>query len=334
MLPKRFEESAGFQWGTFTNAKGAKIRYGHALPTGTPKGTMVIVPGFREPIEKYFETIRDMTDKGFAVWAMDWHGQGGSERYLKDNLQKMHGEGYDEHIKTLDQFAAKIVSQSPGPFILTAHSMGAHIGLRYLKEHAGVFDAALLTAPMLDINTGALPKPVARQMARFAKAGSYLEKYVPLGEDWAETREVFANNKKTSDPERFAVTAEIFNAKPGLQMGDATYGWVYHTFESIDILHKEDYLKSITTPILMQISGDDEIVDAKAARRAVGFLPHCTAVDMPAAKHEIWMERDVLRDEWMKHIDFFLARQIKAAPAPKNLKSGNNPPPPFAGPAA
>ena len=331
MLPEKFEEPAGFQWGNFTNTKGAQIRYGSLQPEGAVKGTMVIVTGFRETIEKYFEVAREMAAKGFVVWMMDWRGQGGSERYLKDNPQKMYGEGYDEHIETLHQFADKIVSKPAGPMVMCAHSMGAHIGLRYIREHEGVFDSALLTSPMFDISTGVLSKPLARQIVRFAKAGGIMEKYMPGGADWNEANDPFEGNAKTSDPERFNVLHEIFKSKPELKMGDPTYAWVHHTFASIDILNDEAYLKAIKTPVLMQISGDDTIVDKAATERAGNFLPNCTRVDMPAAKHEIWMECDELRSQWLSAVDTFLEERLNQhAPAPKKPKPNGHPRPPKA----
>src|SRR4029078_12049972 len=98
---------------------------------------------------------------------------------------------------TLPQFTQKIMPKSDKPLIMVAHSMGAHTGLRYLKEHEGVFDSALLSSPMIDIVTAGLPKPLARQMAKFAKAGNYLEKYIPGGGDF-KGREAFEGNNKTS----------------------------------------------------------------------------------------------------------------------------------------
>jgi lysophospholipase len=326
MLPENFKEPSGFQWGHFTNAQGANIRYGSLQPEGAPKGTMVIVTGLREPIEKYFEVVREMVAKGFAVWVMDWRGQGGSDRYLKDSPQKMHSEGYGEHIETLHQFAGTIVKKSAGPLILLAHSMGAHIGLRYLKEHEGVFDSAVLTAPMLDVSTGVLAKPLARQLVRFAKAGGILEKYMPGGGDWKEGRDPFQGNAKTTDPERYEVLHEIFKSKPELTMGDPTYGWVNHAFESIDILNDEAYLKAIKTPILMQVSGDEAIVDKTASERASKLIPNCTRVDMPTAKHEIWMERDELRNQWLAAATAFLEGRLKAPPpAPKKPNQNGGP---------
>jgi len=324
-------EPDGFKWGSFANAKGADIRYGSLKADGESKGTIVMLPGFRESVEKYFETAQEMKERGFDVWIMDWRGQGGSERYLQDNPQKMHHEGYDEQIETLHQFTQTVVDKAPsGPMMMVAHSMGAHIGLRYLKEHEGVFDSAILTAPMLDINTGTLPKPLARQMAKFAKAGNYLDKYIPGGSDWSEEKNAFKDNNKTGDEARFKSTLDLVRTNPDLKTGDPTYGWVYHSFQSIDILNQEDYLKGIKTPILLQISEHENVVDKPAQERAAGLLPNCKRVDIPGAQHEIWQESDALRKGWLDKVDTFLAERLSpSGPRPKKPEpSAPRPPKP------
>lgn len=325
MIPARFEEPANFKWDSFIDASGAKIRYGSLQPAGEPKGTIVLASGFREPIEKYFEVIRDMTDRGFAVWMLDWRGQGGSDRYFKDNPQKMYVENYSEHIATLHQFATDVVKKSPGPLILSAHSMGAHIGLRYLKEHEGVFDSGIFTSPMCDILTPGYPRSAAVMLAKVAQAGNFLKKYVPTGRDWDDKKDAdFAANALTSDPARFGVLSEVYKKNPELKMGGPTYGWVLRTFDSIDVLRKEDYLKAIKTPVLIGIAGNEQVVDREATDRACGLLPNCTRVDIPEAKHEIWMERDALRGPWLAKVGAFLEERLgQPKPAPKKA-NGNN----------
>lgn len=309
MLPEKFKEPAGFQWGAFTNGRGAQIRYG-SLQIDNPKGTIIITTGFRELVEKYFELAREMTALGFSVWLMDWRGQGGSERFLKDNPQRVHCEGYDDHIETLHQFTQKIIQKSFGPLIMLTHSMGGHIGLRYMKEHPDVFDSAIMTSPMFDIRIPFALKPAARALACFAKIFGFIEKYVPRGRDWDDADGVFSGNNKTSDPERFAVLGDIFRENPALKMGSPTYGWAYSAFESIKILNREAYLKAVREPILMGISGDDALVDKAAAERACRLLPHCAQFDIREAKHEIWMEQDELRAPWMTRVAIFLERRV------------------------
>lgn len=332
MLPKEFTQPDNFTFAHFKNAKGADIRYGVLKAEGEAKGTVVIGPGFRENIEKYYEVIRDMHSRGFDVYALDWRGQGGSERFIKSSPQKAHHEGYDEQIATLDKFVDDIVAPNgKKPMIMMGHSMGAHIALRYLNEHAGKFDSAILTAPMLDIVTTGVPKKLARQMAKFAKAGNYLEKYVPGGADWVE--EVFKDNKKTSDPVRFEADHENTKNNENLKIGDPTYGWVYHTFSSIDTLNDEDYLKAIKTPILMQVSGNEKIVDRPAQDRALTLLPDARKFEIADAKHEIWMERDELRTQWLDKVDAFMAerlaaQKLDAGPAAKKPNPPSKPRPP------
>ena len=315
-----YQEPVGLNWGHFTNSEGADIRYASLKPEGEARGRIVLLPGFRESIEKYFEAAEEFRAKGLEVWMMDWRGQGGSERYLP-NPEKAHHEGYDEQIKTLHQLTQKVIPQDGKPLMMLAHSMGGHLGLRYAQEHPGVFDSLMLTAPMIDIVTGPLPVTLARQIAKFAKAGNYLDKYVPGGCDWTESRNQFAGNDKTSDPKRFQEWVDFCKAGGAGRIGDPTYGWVYHTFKSIDILSDESYLKSIRTPVLMATSGKDTIVSVKAQDRAEKLLPNCRRVHIADAKHEIMHERDELRKQWMSRVfDFIDERLAPTAPAIKKPK--------------
>lgn len=319
----------GLIWGQFQTANGADIRYAHAVPDGVaPKGRVVMVTGFRETIEKYYEAAQDMLNRGFEVYLMDWRGQGGSSRYFPDMPHRSHHEGYAEQIDTLHQFTQSVIPKSALPTVLMAHSMGGHIALRYLKEHPGFFTSAMLTAPMLDIQTGILPNKLARQIAKFAKAGNYLDKYVPGGHDWLETDHVFATNMLTSDEKRYNRWVAFLSDNPTMQMGDATYGWVYETFKSIDILTDENYLRGINVPVLLQSSSLDQVVFNPAQERASKIIPDCRLIRIEGAKHEIWQERDDLRNQWLKAIDEFIPlKVVPLTPDPKKPKAHKPPPP-------
>ena len=71
--------------GYFETHDGLKLRYAVFRCTQpVAKGTVVILQGRNEFIEKYFETIRELTAKGLWVAIFDLRGQGGSTRLLKD----------------------------------------------------------------------------------------------------------------------------------------------------------------------------------------------------------------------------------------------------------
>jgi lysophospholipase len=158
-------------------------------------------------------------------------------------------------------------------------------------------------------------------LAKGARLIHRLDKYIPKGHDWSREKDAgeAAFNKLTSDPERFSVLAEIYDRNPDMKMGDPTYGFILSTFDSVKILNDEGYLRSIKTPVLMGIAGDEQVVVIGAEQRAAELMPHCRRVDLPTAKHEIWMEDDKLRkDIWLAEVDKFLIERLGLqTPAPK-----------------
>jgi len=63
-------------------ADGLPIRVARWHPEGRARGTIVVVQGRAEYIEKYFETIGELLQRGFCVVSFDWRGQGLSGREI------------------------------------------------------------------------------------------------------------------------------------------------------------------------------------------------------------------------------------------------------------
>ena len=70
--------------GTIKTPDGAELRFARWAPPAGRKGTVCVFAGRSESIEKYFETVRDLRERGFAVAMIDWRGQGHSSRRLRD----------------------------------------------------------------------------------------------------------------------------------------------------------------------------------------------------------------------------------------------------------
>ena len=73
--------------GTLKTPDGVSLRFARWAPPPGRKGTVCLFPGRAEFIEKYFETVRDLRARGFAVAMLDWRGQGLSERALRNPLR-------------------------------------------------------------------------------------------------------------------------------------------------------------------------------------------------------------------------------------------------------
>jgi lysophospholipase len=84
---------------------------------------VVVSPGRSEPIEKYFEVVQDLLDRGFVVLVHDWRGQGLSHRALPDRL-KGHAAGFKEFLGDYQALLAAFETRLPKPWIALGHSMG------------------------------------------------------------------------------------------------------------------------------------------------------------------------------------------------------------------
>ena len=315
-LAPRFLQPEGWEWGFFTNGDGARIRYGHARPPGDVRGTVVLLTGFNEFAEKYFETARDFLDRGFAVWEMDWRGQGGSDRYYA-NRQKIGSAGFRADAADLHQFVAEIVTpEADRPIIAVTHSSSGQIILPLLHDHPEVFAAAVLSAPMFEIKTGAVPPWLARLLARLATGAGFGHLYIPGAGDWSSESDANFQGRTTSnDAARAGLRHQWLSARPDLRTGGATFAWLDAAFRSLAETRPETYLQAITTPLVIGSPKQDDYVEPAAHRRACAILPACEIIDFPEARHELFMETDRIRDEWFAAIEDFLARNLKVARA-------------------
>jgi lysophospholipase len=286
------------------------IRYGTwHIPIEKRKGSILLLSGRSEFLEKYSETIGELNQKGFDVYSFEWRGQGLSSRMLA-NRQKGFINNYDVYLIDLHQFFDTIVKpKCVHPIIIMAHSMGGHIALRFLHDHPGTVDMAVLTAPMIDIFRSNLSRWFIKQVTRVAVKTGFSQAYLIGAGDYTDGK--FKGNNLTSDPVRFMDAINAIKKNPDLALGGVTYGWLSATLASIDILNQPDYAAKITTPILMMSAGEDKIVSIKAQKKICASLPNCRFVEISGARHEIFKETDAVRSIVWREIDRFTTFQTK-----------------------
>ena len=314
-LESRFLEPTGYQWGSFDNGDGATLRYGWIEPSHEAHATAIVLPGRQAPIEKYFEITRDLLVRGYAVWSMDWRGQGGSQRYLA-NKQKGHSLGFESDARDLHQFVTTIVGADERPVFLIAESMGAHIALRYLLDEPSPIALAVLLAPMLEIDTRPWPGWAARALTNIVTRLGLGSAYVPGGVDWTPNAEhEAAAMRSSSDPIRAMVQYAYFRDRPELRLGNGpTFAWLAAAFDSWDRINRPHHLTGVRTPVLLISSMADTTVVPAAHERICRFLPNSRLVQILRAGHELLMESDDLRDEFFTSFDKF-ATELLAEPA-------------------
>src|SRR5271169_357456 len=94
--------------GTLKTPDGVNLRFARWAPPPGRKGTVVVLQGRAEFIEKYFETVRDLRARGFAVATFDWRGQGLSDHALSDP-HKGHVRNFSEYATDLAAIMDQVV---------------------------------------------------------------------------------------------------------------------------------------------------------------------------------------------------------------------------------
>ncbi len=314
-LPPRFQAPAGLRWGTI-ESHGAHLRWASLPSTGEMRAACVLVGGFAEFAEKYFETMSDLAAAGLAVWFLDWRGQGGSER-AADHPARASARDFDRDADDLMGFATKVLPPTK-PRILVAHSMGGSIGLLALSRTAALFDVAVLSAPMLAVQTTPFPPRIAYALTTLALRCGMRDRFAPGHGPWRSDPAVAANSLTTHDPDRACVAQAWFETRPDLRIDGPTYGWVNAAMALTGRLAAPELLRSIPTPMLIGCPGNDAFVVPNATQRAADILPRATLMNFPASRHELFMEADDIRADWMTAIRTFLTpwlspRETKAS---------------------
>lgn len=307
-LPERFMAPPHFAWGQFTTSDGARLRWGH-LPVAKPRAVCVMVTGFREFIEKQFETVRDLAAHGIAVWCLDWRGQGGSARPRRWPTRP-RARRFERDAADLAEFAAAKLARGL-PRVLIAHSMGGAIALLTLNARPDLFDAAVLSSPMLGLRLGRVPPTSLRWITGPMRIAGLGARLVPgTKRRWPPARLPSPERSRaTSDPERCRLHHAWLAADPSLRVDGPTFGWIDATLAILGRIGKAEFLAAIETPILIGSAGRDAVVSRAAHRRAARLLPDCTLVELPESKHEPFLEQDSIRDFWLDRVDRFIGER-------------------------
>ncbi len=296
-----------FGWETMED--GTRLRTAHwPAAASPPRGTALLLTGRAEFIEKYRETAGELLARGFQVFGFDWRNQGLSDRPLS-NRQIHHLDSFDTLAGDLEEVVERLVRpRQEGPLLLVAHSMGGLVALMALLRDPGLCDAAVLTAPMFDIFTGPVPRRMAVWLAERLCARGRAAEYAFGQSDYNPAEGLFTPvNPITSDPRRYAAFHDSFRDRPELRVGGVSFGWVRAALRASDHIRCTAPLERVTTPILLLSAPADAIVRSDSHRLVAARLGNAVLKEHPAAKHELLMERDGVRDRVWADIDEFLA---------------------------
>lgn len=290
--------------GYITGKKKAKLYY-ETYVQENAKGTIVISHGLTESLEKYDEMIYYFLNMGYNVYGMEHRGHSRSGRLGRDAYQ-VNVEDFSYYFKDLKTFLDEVVvpQATKKNLYLFAHSMGGGIATRFLEEYPKYFQAAILSAPMLEIQSGNVPPFFAKLLAHGLSITPFADKYI-MGQG-VYTGEYDFTNCNTSSEARYKRNWEIRQNNSILQMGGSSYQWLsecYHATITATSLFEASKVK---VPVILFQAGKDTLVGDSGQNKFAKYAKNCTLVRYDNAKHEIYGESDEILFDYLNKVFTFL----------------------------
>lgn len=282
---------------------------------GACAGTVAILPGRAEFIEKYFEVISELLSRNFDVAILDWRGQGFSSRRVNDPL-KGHVGTFRAYERDLDALVEQVLQPfCRPPWFALGHSMGGAVALAKARGCCSPFARMVLTSPMINIHGlrfGTALQILVKSLVMLGQG----RRFVPGGGAVPYMSAGFDGNILTSDRRRHARGAAIIAAAPGLAIADPTIGWLNAAFRLMRQFEDVEFPRRILTPVLILAAGDDRLIDTAAVELFASRLKAGKCITLARSRHEILMERDVFRELFWAAFDAFVPGDSAKDPSP------------------
>lgn len=268
---------------------------------------LVISPGRSESYLKYQELLYDLSQQHINVFIIDHRGQGLSERLLT-NPEKGYVAHFDDYAEDLYTFINAIIPTLCKPKstpLLLAHSMGGAIAIRLMQLYPNCVQSALLSSPMIAINTGALPIWIAKTLVH---VGHYINQIMSdqawyfLGQSNAKNK-CFEDNELMHSRARYHVFTTLYHDKPELKLGGVTFGWLKQAIQTSNKIFED--LDKIESPLFILQAAKDTIVDNSVQNKFCLELANSNdfvtqnhkPITIDGAYHELFFESDQYRNQ-------------------------------------
>lgn len=274
--------------GTLTSADGVKIFYRH-YAAESERARMVIAHGLGEHSGRYGNVVERMLPKGISVWVPDHRGHGQSEgkrghvlnfvQYLSDLRLSVElaGEGRPEGMKCF----------------LLGHSMGGLIALYFAQQFPELIDGVIASSPALGT---ALEIPGVKRI--FGSFMSFIWPGMSMGNE-------LDASKVSHDPK----VVRTYESDP-LVHDRVSARFFTEILAAMETVHAQ--ASSLKVPTLLQVAGDDHLVDA---RSSVQFFEKLDLEDKTlhvydGRYHEIFNEGEDLRRQVLKDLEDWLEEHL------------------------
>lgn len=276
---------------------GMELRFARWKTSVKPaRGTVLLLHGRSEFIERTYETVNDLRKMGLEVLTFDWRGQGGSTRIL-ENPKRGYIDDFNEYTIDLETIMQEVaLPDCKAPYFILAHSTGSLISLLSAPKLSNQIERMVLAAPFLGLGKQPISAPLVKILAGTLCMFGLGEVYM-AGSSNPGISQKFEGNIHTSDPKRFERNKRLLKDFDELSIGGPTAAWVYAACRSMEEVSDVDFCKEISIPSLLISSGNDQVVSNKAIEMVAKRLRSGKCLTINGARHELLQERDIFREQ-------------------------------------
>lgn len=292
--------------GHFSASDGLRIRYGLFGTESRPlRGTIVLLHGRNECIEKYFETAGDLAAMGFATATFDWRGQGGSQRLLNNPVHG-HVASFSDYVDDLERFIDDVVlPDCRGPYYILGHSTGSLVALLAAPSMKNRVERLVLLSPLLRLGERYPPHRIIGSLSGLASSVGFGAMSVSARNRRKDFLP-FEGNRLTSDLRRYSRNVELARSAPDLFLSGPTASWLDAFYRASEQVHDQEFMTRIQVPALIIAAGADEVVSNRAIEAFAARLRSGSLLTIHGARHEILQEADRYREQFFAAFDAFI----------------------------
>lgn len=274
--------------GTLISTDGLKIFY-RQYPSKSERARMLIAHGLGEHSGRYGNIVERMLPKGVSVWLPDHRGHG------RSGGRRGHVLNFVQYLSDLRLLVESTRKNRPKgmKLFLLGHSMGGLIAIYFAQRFPELIDGVIASSPALGM---AIEIPRAKKV--LGTFMSFIWPGLTMGNELDAT-------KVSHNPE----VVRAYETDP-LVHDRVSARFFTELLAAMETVNERT--SSLTVPILLQVAGDDHLVNA---RSSVQFFENLTLPDKTlhvydGLYHEIYNERVDQREQVLKDLEDWLEKHI------------------------
>lgn len=262
----------------------ASLIYKH-YTCGKSNGKILIVHGFSEFADKYNELIFVLLKNGYSIYIPELRGHGRSQRFVNEP-GKVDVSDFDDYIRDLHILFKTVIELQDGQNYILGHSMGGSIAIRYIEKYPNDFGKAILSSPMIRMQTDNVPFGVTMLWAGLKKLLGKGTDYV-IGHGDFNPEDNF-NHSSCKSRSRYEYIMEMRKSDILYQTWSADYRWLYAACKNSVSISKSRNIDHISIPVLLFAAGEDRLVNVAKIEKFYKKLKCAQYHYFANARHEIF----------------------------------------------